>query len=140
VVALERRSTTPAHAVREFPETVAKARKAEVLARADAAARGEGSAVHQVSAAYVDGHRRILVANSDGLLVEDDQVRTRFMVQAVAVGDTGMQTGYEGPGRTVGFELYDEIDVEDTARTAAHRALEMLKARPAPSGRIPVVL
>ena len=80
------------------------------------------------------------MANSDGVLVEDDQVRTRFMVQCVAVGDTGMQTGYEGPGRTVGFELYDEIDVEDTARTAARRALEMLKARPAPSGRVPVVL
>src|SRR5437660_11500068 len=87
-----------------------------------------------------DSRRRILIANSDGVLVDDDQVRTRFMVQAVAVGDTGMQTGYEAPGRTVGFELYDEIDVEEIGRTAARRALDMLKARPAPSGKIPVVL
>ena len=93
-----------------------------------------------MTARYGDSRRRILVANSDGLLAEDDQVRTRFTVQCVAVGDTGMQTGYEAPGRTVGFELFDEIDVEEVARTAARRALEMLKARPAPSGKIPVVL
>ena len=60
-------------------------------------------------------------------------MRTRFGVQCVAVGDTGMQTGYEAPGRTVGFELFDEIDPEVVARTAAERALTMLRARPAPS-------
>ena len=51
----------------------------------------------------------IVVANSEGLLARDDQVRTRFMVQCVATGDTGMQTGYEAPGRSVGFELFDEV-------------------------------
>jgi len=30
--------------------------------------------VRQVTASYADGRRRILVANSDGLLTEDDQV------------------------------------------------------------------
>jgi TldD protein len=139
-VALTRTTTPPAHAIEQPPDEVGKGRKVELLQRADAAARDEGSAVRQVTASYADSRRRILVANSDGLLTEDDQVRTRFFVQCVAVGDTGMQTGFEGPGRTVGFELYDEIPVEDTARTAAQRALEMLKARPAPSGKLPVVL
>ena len=96
--------------------------------------------IRQVGVSYGDSRRRILVANSDGLLAGDDQVRTRFMVSAVAAGDTGMQTGYEGPGGTVGFEFYDGVDVAEVARTAARRALDMLKARPAPSGRLPVVL
>ncbi len=122
------------------PEDVPKAAKVELLQRAEQAARAEGDSIRQVSALTADSRRRILIANSDGVLVEDDQVRTRFMVQCVAVGDTGMQTGYEGPGRTIGFELYDEIDVEDVARTAARRSLDMLKARPAPSGKLPVVL
>ena len=139
-VALERRDATRPHEVEVLPQDVAKSRKVELLARADEAARSEGGAVRQVSVSYADGRRQILVANSDGLLTTDDQVRTRFMVQAVASGDTGMQTGYEGPGRTVGFELYDEIDVEDVARTAARRALAMLRARPAPTGTLPVVL
>jgi TldD protein len=139
-VALERREVHPTHEVMVLPETVAKARKAEVLERADHAARATGDAVRQVSASYADSRRRVLIANSDGLLVEDDRVRTRFGVSCVAVGDTGMQTGSESPGRTVGFEIFDEIDPEDVARTAAQRALTMLRARPAPSGKLPVVL
>ena len=126
--------------VQVLPQDVPKAEKVELLARADDAARSEGDAIRQVSASYVDGRRRILVANSDGLLSSDDQVRTRFMVSCVATGDTGMQTGFEGPGGTVGFEFYDDVVVEDVARTAARRALKMLEARPAPSGTLPVVL
>ncbi|HET7654056.1 MAG TPA: TldD/PmbA family protein [Acidimicrobiales bacterium] len=139
-VALTRRDVTRPHDVDVLPETVAKDRKVDLLRRADDAARSEASSVRQVSATYADSRRRILVANSDGLLAEDDQVRTRFFVQAVALGDTGMQTGFEGPGRTIGFEYFDEIPVEETAKAAAGRAVNMLKARPAPSGKLPVVL
>jgi TldD protein len=140
VVALERRAVEPTHDVKILPETVEKARKAEVLERADQAARAENDSIRQVSVSYADARRRILVANSDGLLVEDDAVRTRFLVNCVAVGDTGMQTGMEAPGRSIGFEIFDEIDPEAVARTAAQRALTMLRARPAPVGKLPVVL
>jgi TldD protein len=140
VVALERQDVTPPHEVRVLPESVEKARKVQMLARADDAARAEGDAIKQVSVSYADSRRRILVANSDGLLAEDDQVRTRFFVQCVAVADTGMQTGMEAPGLTVGFELFDDVDPEDVARTSARRALTMLRARPAPTGTLPVVL
>ena len=68
-VALERRAVTPPHEVTILPETVAKVRKAEVLERADHAARAVGDSVRQVSASYADSRRRVLIANSDGLLV-----------------------------------------------------------------------
>jgi len=61
-------------------------------------------------------------------------------VSTVAFGDTGMQTGYESVGRTVGFELFDRYEVDDIARTAAQRAITKLAARPAPSGTLPVVI
>ena len=111
-----------------------------MLARANDAARAEGGAITSVTAGYADGRRRIQVANSDGLLAEDDQVRPRFNVQCVATGDTGMQTGYEAPGRTLGFELFDEVEPEEVARAAARRAITLLDAVPAPSGKLPVVL
>src|SRR5581483_763861 len=113
VVALERRDGAPTHPVRELPETVEKLRKAEVLRRADDAARSAGGAIRQVSAAYADARKRVLIANSDGLLVSDDRVRTRFMVSCTALGDGGLQSGFEGPGRTVGFELFDDFDPEE---------------------------
>jgi TldD protein len=140
VVALERREATRPHEVEILPETVEKVRKAEMLERADHAARAASDSIRQVSATYADTRRRILVANSDGLLVEDDAVRTRFMVNCVAIADTGMQTGMEAPGRSIGFEYFDEIDPEEVARIAADRALTMLRARPAPAGKLPVVL
>jgi TldD protein len=91
-------------------------------------------------ARYGDSRRRILVANSDGLLAHDDQIKTSFGVQAVAAGDTGMQTGYSSTGFTVGFELFSELDVEEFARRAARQAITKLSARPAPSGTMPVVI
>ncbi len=123
-----------------LPETVPKQQKLELLARADEAARASGGAVSQVQAGYGDSRRRILVATSDGVLAEDDQVRTRFSVSVVATGDTGMQTGFETVARTEGLELLQRVEVEEIARIAAGRALTKLQARPAPSGELPVVL
>jgi TldD protein len=139
-VALTRVESPRPNPVAVLPEDVAKARKVELLARADDAARSQGSAITQVTARYGDSRRRILVANSDGLLTEDDQVRTLFSVMAVASGDTGMQTGYQSIGRTVGFELFDAYDVAEQGAEAAQRALVKLSARPAPSGTVPVVI
>jgi TldD protein len=140
VVALTPTGVRPVNTVAVYPETVGKAAKVALLKRANDAARAAGAAIVQVSAGYADSRKRILVANSDGLFVEDDQVRTIFRINAVASGDTGMQTGYESLGHTIGFELFDHHDVEDVARRAAERALTKLKARPAPSGSLPVVI
>ncbi len=112
----------------------------ELLRRADDAARSSGDAVSQVQAACGGSRRRVLIANSEGLLARDEQARTRFSVSCVATGDTGLQTGFESAARTLGFELFDEVSVEELATLAARRALAKLTARPAPSGEVPVVL
>jgi TldD protein len=140
VVALSAVDAPRPNEVRVSPDTVAKDHKIELLRRADEAARSAGGEVSQVSASYGDGRRLVLVANSEGVLATDEQVRTRFAVSCVAVGDTGMQTGFESSAQTLGFELFDEVDVEVVAATAARRALSKLSARPAPSGEVPVVL
>ncbi|MGH9280951.1 MAG: TldD/PmbA family protein [Acidimicrobiales bacterium] len=138
-----RRPPRPSN-VQVLPQDVPKATKVEMLQRAEDAARSEDGAIRQVGVTYTDGRRRILVANSDGLLATDDQVRTRFGVSCVAAGNGLMQTGYQTEGGTIGFELYDVeaggVDVADVARTAARRAVALLAARPAPAGPVPVVL
>jgi TldD protein len=139
-IELTRQEAARPNEVAILPETVGKGTKVELLRRADEAARAEGGVIRQVRARYGDSRRQILVANSDGLLAGDDQVRTLFVVSTVAFGDTGMQTGYESVGRTVGFELFDRYEVEGIARTAAQRAITKLAARPAPSGTMPVVI
>lgn len=124
----------------QLPEEVPKAKRVELLMLADEAARSSGSAITQVAASCADSRRRILVANSEGVLASDDVVRTLFSVSCVADGDAGMQTGRESVGHTEGFELFDRYDVTDLARRAAGRAIGKLSARPAPSGQLPVVI
>ncbi len=138
--ALSKSASASPSPVEILPAAVAKADKVELLRRADAAARASGGDVTQLSANYRDSRRQVLVANSDGVIASDDQVRIRFGVSAVANGDTGMQTGSEAVGATMGFELFDHNDVEELARAAAQRALSKLRARPAPSGTMPVVI
>lgn len=139
-VSLERRPTRRVSAVDIDPSGVSKAAKVALLQRIDDAARSTGAAVTQVSAGYGDSRKDILVANTDGVFVDDTQVRTLLRVSVVAQGDAGMQTGFDSVGHTVGFELFDRIDVDEVARTAAERALTKLHARPAPSGSLPVVI
>ena len=112
-VALSRSAPTSPSPVEVLPASVGKAEKVELLRRADAAARAAGGAVRQVNANYRDSRRQVLVANSEGVFATDDQVRVRFGANVVANGDTGMQTGGEAVGATMGFEMFDRYDVED---------------------------
>ncbi len=79
----------------------------ELLRQADEAARASGAAISQVQAGCGASRRRVLVANSDGLLAADEQARSRFSVSCVATADTGLQTGFESAARTLGFEMFD---------------------------------
>ena len=126
--------------IRIAPHDVPKARKVELLTIADAAARSHHGSIVQVSAGYSDSTRRILVANSDGVFASYEQVRSIFRVSAVANADTGMQTGYDSLGHTIGFELFEDESVADLAERAARQAVTKLRARPAPSGAMPVVI
>ncbi len=140
VVALTTQAARIVSPIKIDPSTIGKAAKVDLLRRVDDAARSAGGAITQVSAGYSDGRTRIVIANSDGLVAHDEHVRTLLRVSAVANGDAGMQTGFDSLGHTMGFELFDKVQVEDVARAAAGRALTKLNARPAPSGSLPVVI
>jgi len=140
VIALTPRDTHSVSPVERYPDQVPKADRVALLRSLDDAARSAGGAIVQVSAGYADSRKRILVANTDGLLATDEQVRAMMRVSAVASGDAGMQTGYQSMGSTNGYEMFDRFDPRDLARDAARIALTKLDARPAPSGSLPVVI
>lgn len=122
------------------PREVSKRNKVDLLKSADEAVRNAGLPVTQVAARYGDSKRVLQIANSEGLLTGDRQIRSSFSVSCVAAGDTGMQTGRESVGRTVGFELFDDTNVDEVALKAANRAVTKLDSVPAPSGEVPVVV
>ncbi len=131
--------TPQLQSVRVDPQAVAPERKADLLRECDERARSVGSEVSQVAASYVEGRRRVQVANSDGLLAGDDRTRVRLGAQVVARRDDRVEAGSESLAGHAGFELF-EGDPAAVAEEAARRAVTMLAARPAPAGRMPVVV
>lgn len=138
---LRRRVPTVELKVEERPDQVVVERKVAAVELANRVARGVDKRVHQVAVSYGDVVQEVLIANSEGVLVEDERVRTRLAVNAIASEGALIQTGYEALGGHCGFELISaEEAVERLALQAARRAVLMLGARPAPAGRMPVVL
>lgn len=111
----------------------------ERLAEADAAAR-VGPEIRKVEIQLLEWDQEILVVNSEGTWTGDRRVRTRYMVTAIAEDEAGMQTGFEGPGLSVGLELFDLAPPAEYGRRAGEQARTLLTARPAPAGPMPVVI
>ncbi|MBQ8972786.1 MAG: TldD/PmbA family protein [Clostridia bacterium] len=129
------------HAFRQLPMDVSGARRAELLRRADVAARSVSAEIQQVSCGVAMSDSEVLIANSEGLFTGDRRVYTRFRVSAIAVGGGENQTGSESPGALMGGELFEtRVDVEQAAIQAGKRAVTMLKADPCPAGVMPVVI
>ncbi len=137
---LRRRTPEVRHPVAVDPAGIERTTLAEVVRRADDAARSHDPSVAQVTAAYGDVRQQVYIANSEGFSTLEDRVRTRLIVQVVAVRDGVVQTGFDGPGRSMGFELLDQFPPEEVAGRAAARAVAMLASKPAPAGEMPVVV
>ncbi len=131
------------HPVGEPPEEVAAARKADLLRECDERARAAGAEVTQVSAGYTEERRLVEVFNSDGVAAADDRTRIRLSTQVVArrdaAGGPRVETGSHTRGGHAGFELLAD-DPGAVAESAARKALTLLDAVDAPSGRLPVVV
>ncbi len=127
------------HPILEPPHDVAAERKVELLRAGDAAARAAGAEIAQAKVGYVEGRRVVEVYNSEGLASADDRTRTRLSVQAVARRDDRVETGSDTRGGHAGFELVAGA-AEEVAGLAARKALTMLDARDAPTGRMAVVV
>ncbi len=129
------------HPVKIVPDTALKSRKTEILKSGYFAAKEYSGEISQVSGTLLDVDHNILVANSDGLLTEDRQIRTRLAISAVASKDGENQSGSEAPGRRMGLEVFEEvIDPVETGREAARSAVVNLHADYCPAGKMTVAI
>lgn len=119
---------------------IAKPVKVKRLREASDCARQEDSRISQTTAALSESDSRILIANSEGLLVEDERLYVRFRFEAVASTANEKQTGFSGPGARRGYEWFDQLDSNQLARQSARTAVTMLTAANCPSGQMPVVI
>lgn len=114
--------------------------KSQILKSACFTAKEHSEKISQVQGTLAGVDHEILVANSEGLLVEDRHVRTRLIVNATASKDGENQTGGCAPGRGMGMEMFEQIDPAEVGRQAAQMALVNLYADYCQAGQMTVAI
>ncbi len=123
-----------------LPEEVAFEEKIQYVLQANQAARQVSGLIRQVTVAVADIHKKIQIANSTGEYIEDDRCRVRLLVNTVSESKGIIQTGYESAGGVSGWELLEQVSFENMAVKAAELSVRMLSAKPAPAGRMPIIM
>ncbi len=126
--------------VKIHPSQISIEDKARIVKEADQFARKTAGEVRQVEVVYSDVEKDIVILNSSGLWMTGKRLYIQLFIRVVAEKEGLIQTGTERVGGTTGFEFFDKVDVGLVARTASERAVRMLDARKAPSGKRTVIL
>lgn len=115
-------------------------KKVPVLERVDRACRSRDPRIIKVISYLNDEFCRILVANSEGLLVEDDQ--PMVVLQASCVAEQNGRTEASGHSLAArdGLSFLSDATIDEVVRRAVDYTLLLFEAGPPPVGELPVVL
>jgi TldD protein len=96
--------------------------------------------VKKVTVTFADEYGAVLVADSQGRIVEDQQPMTRCFVNCVAEQGGKRESGYYNVAGRTGLEFYDQARLDRLVGEAVARTVVLFEAVPAPAGELPVVL
>lgn len=128
------------HPVKIVPAGVANGEKIQYVRQVCQAAKDYSAEISQVSGSFAEVDHQILIATSEGLFTQDRQIRSRFVVSAIASKDGENQTGAVNHGARKGLELFEEFDPKEQGREAARQAVTMLHAGYIKAGTMPVAI
>lgn len=129
------------HKVKISPRTYNRNKKVAFMLEANRGAAEYDDCIHKVMTGYRDQEQHIVVANSEGLYIQDTRILTRMSVQAIANDGDLMETGFYAPGASKGMEFYEEdINPYEVGIEAARIAKIMLYADECPAGVMPVII
>lgn len=130
-----------AHPIKIVSSTVPNDEKVKILKEGYFAAKEYSDCIKQVTGTLLDVDHNILIASTDGIYAQDRQIRTRISVSAVAEKNGETQTGFFGPGRRMGMEMFEhEVNAHDVGIKAAEQASIMAGAGYCPAGVMPVAI
>jgi TldD protein len=122
------------------PDEVGADKRMEAVTLADRAARAYDPAIKQVKITYTDEMKRVLICNSQGILVRQKIPLIWISIDTLAERGGARAPGYVRRSAKSGFEYVTPEFIEETAREAARQAVVMLEARESPRGDIPVII
>ena len=111
--------------------------KKEIMKEANDAASIDK--VNSTTVSYVDNEVNELFMNSEGSQIQVKTSRVRMALNASATDGEIIQFGHGSMGGVKGFEVIAERDIEEFGRNIGEKAVRLLDAKPAPSGKFPVI-
>ena len=94
------------------PEDVETSRKVAMVLQANRVARSFDPRVRQAMVTYRENRQHVLIANSDGVLAEDERMYLTALVHVVAANGEVVQTGYEPIGGIAGMEIFEAYPLD----------------------------
>jgi len=101
--------------------------------------RDYSSKIVSANLLYEDAAGQKAIISSDGAEILADISRVYVSVNAVAKQAEKLTSARERMGKIGGFELFKEVNGAEVMQKAAERVVDLLKAKPAPSGRFTVI-
>lgn len=84
---------------------------------------------------------RVQIINTKGFNHLDYKERARCGLMCIAADQGKIESGFEGPGASSGFEYFEKnVDIVKLATNTAAKTIMMLEAKECPSGKMPVVI
>lgn len=111
--------------------------KKEIMKEANDAATIDK--VNSTTVSYADGELDEIFMNSEGSQIQMKTSRLRMALNASATDGEIIQFGHGSLGGVKGFELITDADIEEFGRKIGEKAVRLLDAEAAPSGKFPVI-
>jgi TldD protein len=124
--------------VRIDPRDISLEEKVKLLKEIGSRAKIDG--ISSTSAVYSESSYKVLYTDSTGIEGEYELMRTGFAISAVASREGMYQAGRESRFGVTGYEIFEKHDAFQLDESAAKTALELLDAKPAKGGNMPVIL
>lgn len=128
------------HQYGQMPWEIDRDQKFKFLLGLDQTSRKTSSLVTQTEPRLIEKVQRVMIANSEGLFVEDVRRNFRTFLE-VYVEDAGKkETYHKNEWSTTNPLFYEALNGQDLAEKTTQSALTLLKADFAPAGEFPVVI
>ena len=111
--------------------------KKEIMKEANDAATIDK--VNSTTVSYADGELNEIFMNSEGSEIQMKTSRLRMALNASATDGEIIQFGHGSLGGVKGFELISDADIKEFGRNIGEKAVRLLDAEAAPSGKFPVI-
>lgn len=116
------------------------AEKIQKLHEVDQLTRKANSLVSQVNAGLMIRKQNVEIFDSEGLYMNDFRPYCRLSATAIVKDGDKQATGSWSPGTRGGYEFVKNIDTEWIADYTAKQAVNVLRAKHCPAGKMPVVI